>query len=150
MLDRRDYLLRQLQQFIDAIIMKFTSIELEEKLYDPEEIGDLYRKYLQENRDFFIRKTTPEIIEFLQQNTSRENALAKMEILAELLYREGKILLHKTPEDVIHHSGPEGFENLPGLPMIQKAVELLEYSIRQSGVFDMQKMKRLREMKEYI
>jgi len=130
MLDRRDYLLRQLQQFIDAIIMKFTSIELEEKLYDPEEIGDLYRKYLQENRQFFIDSSTAEIIDFLQQNTLPENALAKMEILAELLYGEGKILRDTT--------------------LIKKAVELLEYNLKKSGVFDMQKMKRLKEMKEII
>jgi len=130
MLNRKDFLLRQLQQLIDAIIMKFTSIELEEKLYDPEEIGDLYLKYLQENRDFFIHKSTTEIIDFLQQNTSPENALAKMEILAELLYGEGKILQDQT--------------------MLQKAVELLEYNLQQSGVFDMQKMKRLREMKQNL
>ncbi len=130
MLNRKDYILRQLQQLIDAIIMKFTSIELEEKLYDPEEISDLYLKYLQENRDFFIHKSATEIIEFLQQNTSPENALAKMEILAELLYGEGKILQDKT--------------------MLQKAVELLEHNLQQSSVFDMQKMKRLREMKENL
>jgi len=34
--------------------------------------------------------------------------------------------------------------------MIEKAIELLEYNLQQSGVFDMQKMKRLREMKEKI
>jgi len=130
MLNRKDYILRQLQQLIDAIIMKFTSIELEEKLYDPEEIGDLYLKYLQENRKFFIDKPTAEIIEFLYKNTSPENALAKMEILAELLYGEGKILQDKS--------------------MIQKAIELLEYNIQKSGVFDMQKMKRLQEMKENL
>ena len=128
MLNRKDYLLRQLQQLIDAIIMKFTSIELNEKLYDPEEIGDLYRKYFQENRKFFIEKPTSEIITFLYKNTSPENALAKMEILAELLYGEWKILQEKT--------------------LIEKAVELLEYNIQESGVFDMQKRKRLREMKE--
>jgi len=34
--------------------------------------------------------------------------------------------------------------------MIQKAIELLEYNLQKSGVFDMQKMKRLREMKENL
>ena len=127
MLNRKDYLLRQIQQLIDAIIMKFTSIELNEKLYDPEEIGDLYQKYFQENRKFFVEKSTSEIITFLYKDTSPENALAKMEILAELLYGEGKILQDKS--------------------MIQKAVELLEYNLQKSGVFDMQKIKRLQEMK---
>ena len=127
MLNRKDYLLRQIQQLIDAIIMKFTSIELNEELYDPEEIADLYQKYLQENRKFFVEKSTSEIITFLYKDTSPENALAKMEILAELLYGEGKILQDKS--------------------MIQKAVELLEYNLQKSGVFDMQKIKRLQEMK---
>jgi len=35
-------------------------------------------------------------------------------------------------------------------PSRSPAVELLKYSIRQSGVFDMQKMKRLKEMKENL
>ena len=130
MLNRKDYLLRQIQQLIDAIIMKFTSIELEEKLYDPEEIGDLYLKYFQENRKYFIEKPSAEIITLLYKNTSPENALAKMEILAELLYGEGKILQDKS--------------------MIQKATKLLEYNLQESGVFDMQKIKRLRKMKENL
>ncbi len=152
MLNRKDYLLRQIQQLIDAIIMKFTSIELNEELYDPEEIADLYRKYFQENRDFFVNKSTAEIIEFLYKNTSPENALAKMEILAELLYGEGKILLRKDLEGFQNLPGlsRERSQNLPGLSMIQKAIELLEYNLQQSGVFDMQKMKRLREMKENL
>ena len=75
-----------------------------------------------------------------------------MEILAELLYGEGKILLRKDLEGFQNLPGlsRERSQNLPGLSMIEKAIELLDYSIRQSGVFDMQKMKRLRELKGKI
>ncbi len=130
MLDRRDYLLRQLQQFIDAIIQLFTSIQMEEKKYDPEYTGDLYIKYLKQNRDFFLEHSIDTIINFLNEGTSKENALAKTEILAELLFGEGKILNDQK--------------------MIQKAILLLEYTLTNSGIFDLDKMNRLKEMKKYV
>ncbi len=127
MLNRKDYLLRQLQQLIDAIVQLFTSIQMEEKKYDPEELDRLYQKYFSQNKSFFINNDISRIATVLSKDTTPENAAAKMEVLAELLYGEGQILSDEQ--------------------MLNKAIQLYEMAINKSGVYDFNKLQRLQEMK---
>jgi len=125
---KKDYILRQIKQLLDALISKFSKIQSGDIAYNPEEINDLYLKYLGNDKDFFLNINPKEIFAFLQQNHSREEAFARMSVLSELLFGESKITNNKHLQD--------------------KAIHVLTYVNEHSGTFNMDILVRLAEMKK--
>jgi len=125
---RKDYLLRQINQIIEGLIRKFSKIISGNTPYNPQEINDMYIKYLGMNRLFFTNHSTKEIAIYLLENYDKEEAFARMRILSELLYGEAEKLKDKLMKD--------------------KAISILQYVDKHSGIFDLDRNRRLVEMKK--
>jgi len=123
---KKDYILRQISQILEALVRKFSNIQPDS--FNPDEINDMYMKYTGQNREFFISSDVKDIAEYLLQNHHSEEAFARMSVLSELLFGEAKILKDKDLQ--------------------KKAIDILQYVNEQSGIFDMGRNARLTEMKK--
>jgi len=123
---KKDYILRQISQILEALVRKFSNIQPDS--FNPDEINDMYMKYLGQNRQFFMRHDVKEITMHLLQSYSKEETYARMSVLSELFFGEAKILKDKDLQN--------------------KAIDILQYVNEQSGIFDMGRNARLTEMKK--
>ena len=125
---RKDYILRQIGQILEALIRKFSKIQSGNDTYNPDEIQDLYLKYFNKNADFFTTLSADEIAQFFMKNYDTKEVFARLQVLSELLYGEGKITKNQQVQ--------------------LKAIDILQYVTDHSGTFDWETNRRLVDMKK--
>ena len=125
---RKDYLLRPLQQLLHEITSKFSHINVE-KFNDLDLVlDDMYRKYLEKNRNYFIEKDIEEII------TDATISLDKKQLLATLFYRDA--LLQKNIE----------LQKL----LLTKAVKLFKHIDNLSTIYSLERVNTINEISNNI
>ena len=125
---RKDYILRQIGQILEALIRKFSKIQSGIDTYNPNEIQDLYLKYFNKNAAFFTELSTDEIAQLFKENYDSEEVFARLQVLSELLYGEGQVIKNQQLQ--------------------LKAIDILQYVLEHSGTFDWETNRRLIEMKK--
>lgn len=84
---QRDYIMRILQQFYDALHKLVNNIEAE-KIEDVQlQFNGMYLDYLKKDCSFFYENNISTILQFLGEGNDKES-LAKITILAELLFND--------------------------------------------------------------
>lgn len=83
----RDYILRIIKTFFDALDMTFNG-KKEDEMEIQEKLCDLYKTYFQMDRDIFLNNEIEDIIGFLQDDPDR---MEKYGMLQELMYRDASI-----------------------------------------------------------
>jgi len=84
---QRDYIMRILQQFYDALHKLVNNIEAE-KIEDVQlQFNGMYLDYLKKDSSFFYENDISTILQFLGDGNDKES-LVKISILAELLYND--------------------------------------------------------------
>lgn len=92
---QRDYIMRILQQFYDALHKLVNNIEAE-KIEDVQlQFNGMYLNYLKKDSSFFYEKDISTILQFLGEGEDKDS-LAKINMLTELLYNDA--LLNQNPE----------------------------------------------------
>ena len=114
---RKDYLLRQLNQLLEGIAQKFLNIKNGIEEYEPDEISDLYQKYFQRDKEFFLNNSLDKIVNYLENDNTPDEVLARLQILSELLLGEGVLVNDKK--------------------LLQKARQTLLYIDDQSKIFNL-------------
>ncbi len=127
---RKDYILRQIGQILEALMRKFSKIQSGNDAYNPDEFQDLYQKYFNKKRDFFVALSTDEIANFFNENYDSGEVFARLQLLAELLFGEGQVLSN----DILQIKG----------------MQILQYVIEHSSTFDWDRNRRLSEMKNLM
>ena len=125
----KDYILRQIHKILESLVLKFSKIQSGSISYNPEEFNDIYLKYLGQDRKFFVDRNIKEITDYMLQNYSKEEAFARMSVLAELLAGESELLKEKY--------------------LLEKAINILQYANNNhSEIFDTSRNTRLSELKK--
>jgi len=127
---RKDYILRQIGQILEALIRKFSKIQSGNDTYNPDEIQDLYLKYFNKNAAFFTALSTDDIAKFFKENYDTDEVFARLKVLSELWYGEGQVTHNQQLQ--------------------LKATALMQYIKDESGIFDWDLNRRLDEMKKNI
>ena len=127
---RKDYILRQIGQILEALIRIFSKIQSGNDTYNPDEIQDLYLKYFNKNATFFTALSTDDIAKFFKENNDTEEVFARLQVLSELLFGEGQVSKNQQLQ--------------------LKAIDILQYITEHSGIFDWERNRRLVEMKKYM
>lgn len=83
----RDYILRIIKTFFDALDMTFNG-KKEDEMEIQEKLCDLYKTYFQMDRNIFLNNEIEDIIGFLQDDPDR---MEKYGMLQELMYRDASI-----------------------------------------------------------
>ena len=125
---RKDYLLRPLQQLLDEITSKLSHINVE-KFNDLDLVlDDLYRKYLEKNRNYFIEKDIEEII------NDATISIDKKQLLATLFYRDA--LLQQNTE----------LQKL----LLTKAAKLFKHIDNLSTVYSLERVNKINEISDKL
>jgi len=125
---RKDYLLRPLQQLLDEITSKLSHINVE-KFNDLDLVlDDMYRKYLEKNRNYFIEKNIEEII------NDATISLDKKQLLATLFYRDALLQQNKELQ----------------ISLLTKAVKLFKHINDLSTIYSLERMNRISEINNKI
>ena len=127
---RKDYILRQIGQILEALIRKFSDIRAGNDSYNPDEIQDLYLKYFNKDAAFFKALSTDEITGFFKENYDAGEVFARLQVLSELWYGEGQVTHNQQLQ--------------------LKATALMQYIKDESGTFDWDLNRRLDEMKKNL
>jgi len=117
----KDYLFRPLYMMLDEITSTFSAIQVKRIKDLDQYLDDLYLKYINSNRNYFIEK---DIQEILNDKTLNDNQIT---LLAELFYRDSLI-----QED-------EGIK----ITLLQKAKAIFIYQSKQSDTFSLETANKL-------
>lgn len=87
---QRDYIMRILQQFYDALHKLVNNIEAE-KIEDVQlQFNGMYLDYLKKDSSFFYENDVNTILQFLGDGKDKDS-IAKISMLAELLYNDAML-----------------------------------------------------------
>ena len=87
---QRDYIMRILQQFYDALHKLVNNIEAE-KIEDVQlQFNGMYLDYLKKDSSFFYENDVNTILQFLGEGKDKDS-IAKINMLAELLYNDAML-----------------------------------------------------------
>lgn len=134
----RDYIMRILQEFFDAIakVMRRDSPGQEPDLSQVQErLKNMYKQFFRKPADFFYESEKEDILANLKQETRSEDDLfARAQMLSELLYQDGL-----TKKDI-----PEKYM------LLEKALYLLEYLDRNSRTFSWDRGQKIEDIRKQM
>ena len=126
----RDYILRILQEFTDALnlyLKKKKTVDLLDIDY-----SNLYISFFHQKREFFIEKTGEEIIEYMKQTYSKEEYPHRISMLSELFFTECEAL------------------NYGNEALCEKAKFLLQWIDSNSKTFSFERMGKIEKLNNAI
>ena len=130
---QRDYIMRILQQFYDALHKLVNNIEAE-KIEDVQlQFNGMYLDYLKKDSSFFYENDISTILQFLGDGNDKES-LVKISILAELLYNDA--LLNQKSE--------------MKQKLLSKTLELLLLIKSRDKTFSEERDSRIEQIKELL
>ena len=109
----KDYLLRPLYMMLDEITSRFSTIQVKRIKDLDQYLDDLYLKYIDGNRNYFIKKDIEEILNDKELNDNQ------ITLLAELFYRDALIQT----------------DNKIKKKLLQKAKAIFNHQVKQSDTF---------------
>jgi len=134
----RDFIMRMLQEFFEAIakVMRRKSQDEEPDVsYIQEQFNDMYNQFFRHPAEHFY-ETEKEIIlnGLINEGRSDNDTFAKMQMLSELLYRDGQI--------------KKDFSERCSL--LEKALFLLEYLDDNSRTFSWDRRQKIEDIKKEL
>ncbi len=129
----RDYIMRILQQFYNALHKLVNNIDEEKIEYIHVQLKGLYPEYLKRDDSFFYENDISTILHFLGEGKSNDS-IAKITLLSELIYN-----------DAILNSSPTLKKNL-----LSKALELLLFINDNGKTFSAERDSRIVQIREIL
>mgnify|MGYP001477593062 CR=1 FL=1 len=130
---QRDYILRILQQFYDALHKLVNNIEAEKIEEVQLQFNGMYLDYLKKDSSFFYENDIPTILKFLGEGNDKDS-LTKITILAELLYNDA--LLNQNSE--------------MKQKLLSKTLELLQLIKSKDKTFSTERENRIDQIRELL
>ncbi len=128
---KKDYLLRMVQFFFDALRKILNNIEKGEVNIATDQIGQLY-ELLGESSDFFLNTDIDKLLDFLKGEG--DNALKKVSMVGELLYLDSLVKENTESKKLF----------------LKKAILLLEYYLSNSNEYSFELNGKLLKMKKEL
>lgn len=133
----RDYIMRMLQEFFDAIakVLRYTPGQEPDLSHIQKQFNEMYRQFFRRSAHHF-NETEKEIIleELEQEGYDEQNLFAKIQMLSELLYQDG-LIKKNVPEKCIY---------------LEKALYLLEYLNQNSKTYSWDREQRICDIRERL
>ncbi|MDR2915036.1 MAG: hypothetical protein LBV74_09435 [Tannerella sp.] len=134
----RDYLMRMLQEFFEAIakIVHRDSPGMEPDVSDKQErFNDMYKQYFRSSADYFYETEKEIILDDLEEEGLREEDLfAKMQMLSELLYQDA-LIKRGIPEKCM---------------LLEKALFLFEYMNKNGRTYSWDREQKISDIKKQL
>ncbi len=130
---QRDYILRLIREFTEALEELWNEKEKKETTEVQEQLQTLYRAYFNHPPTFYYEQDAEYIMNDLRQNYEEESFLGRIDMLSELMYRDA---LLKAPEEQNYLAG--------------KALYLLTYLDEHSNTFSFERRRKICEIAEKV
>lgn len=129
----RDYIMRLVRMFFDALEKLFEKAETE-PLRVEQELKSMYAAYFGKSESYFYKGDVDDILAFLKSAYPPKELLYRVEMLAELLFRDA----------IIKTSACEKTD------LLGKSVWLFEYLDRYSDTFSFERRRKIAEIRDLI
>ncbi|MDR1223932.1 MAG: hypothetical protein LBL07_13800 [Tannerella sp.] len=132
----RDYIMRILQEFFDAIakLVRF-QVEDPDPLRVQERFDEVYRQFFRQPASWFYETEKELILDALEkEGRSERDTLGKVQMLSELLYRDG-LIKKSIPEKCM---------------LLEKSLFLFDYQERESRTFSWERNGKMMEIKKIL
>jgi len=130
---QRDYIMRILQQFYDALHKLVNNIEAEKIEDVQQQLKGMYLDYLKKDSSFFYENDVNTIIQFLGDGKDKDS-IAKINMLAELLYNDA----------ILNQYSETKQKNL------SKTLELLRFIKSKDKTFSAERDSKIEQIKELL
>lgn len=131
----RDYIMRMLQEFFDAIakLLRRTPGQEPDLSHIQKQFNEMYRQFFRRSPHYFY-ETEKEIIlkELEEEGLDEKNLFAKIQMLSELLYQDG-LIKKNIPEKWMY---------------LEKALYLLEYLNKNSRTYSWDREQKMEDIKK--